>query len=481
MKNGQSEIFSNSVFWAFALSMIYWAYLFFTAVPSIVHDAIGYEDLGRVLSREGWLKYFQTGPNREPLYPLLISISMSIADIFSISYIPIQKLLQICLLFGTQILSLGLLKKLGIKDALAAWVVLYIGLSPAMVNSALSLFSEITAYPLILGIMYALVKAWRSILRADSALKMALLALGTGLLFMLIISVKAIFEYLFLIILLPFLMLIFYSFRQKNRQLAMSAITYTVITFCSVALFLHAFKAMNQKHNGIYAFTNRGAWMLYGTVERRLVQMTPRKIFAALAMVPGDGVCNALFGKEECYHWTFDQTMNLGVEKLGELDALGVPPGRIDAKLIELSKNRILDNPLQYGFLHLVEGGRMFFWESTQVGFVTYPAWLSQLFLFAPFKNGLRLITGSLTAAAFFYLFVFICRNKKLLLSTDHGDSEKVQLCFFLFLTIFIFIQLYSFFCILTRYSFPIAPLYILGISFLLQRMAAGRAEVRKP
>ena len=466
---------------AFAFSICYWIYLFFTSSPTIAHDAISYENLGRMLSREGWLKYFQTGPNREPLYPFLISISMSIADLFSISYIPIQKLLQIFLLFGTQILSLGLLNKLDINDDIAALTVLYIGLSPALVNSALSLFSEIAAYPLILGIMYALVKAWRSILRADPSLKMASLALGTGVLFMLIISVKAIFEYLFLVMLVPFLGLIIYSVLQKNRKQAMSAVTYTVIAFCSVFLFLDAFKSLNQKYNGIYALTNRGAWMLYGTVERRLIPLTPRKVFAALAMVPGDGVCNALFGKEECFHWTFDQTMNLGVEKLGELDALGAPLGQVDAKLMELSKNRILDNPLQYGFFHLVEGGRMFFWESTQVGFVTYPAWLSQLFLFAPFKNGLRLIMGILSAAAFFYLLTFTCRNRRLLLSTDHGDSEKAQLCFFLFLTMFIFIQLYSFFCILTRYSFPIVPLYILGIGVLLQRMAAGRAEVRKP
>jgi len=208
--------------------------------------------------------------------------------------------------------------------------------------------------------------------------------------------------------------------------------------------------------------------------------MTPRKVLAAIAMIPGDGVCNAIFGSEECFHWTFQQTMDLGSKKVGAILSTGIPTSQLDSKLIESSLKEILANPFQYGFFHLVEGGRMFFWESTQIGFVNYPAWLTQLFASVVFKNSIRLIIGCLTIMAFLYIFVFLYQNKNLLLSIEHKNSEKVQVCFFMFLSMFTFIQLYSFFCILTRYSFPIVPLYILSISLLFQKIATIRLQGKK-
>lgn len=461
----------------FILSIVYWIYLLFTARVGVVFDAINYEDLGRMIYHEGWVKYFETGPNREPLYPFLIAISMRIADIFSVSYLYIQKFIQIIILLVTQVLTLKLLRKLEIDSKIIALTILYIGFSPAIVNSAFSLFSEIATYPLILGIIYVAVKAWRSILQGNSCLKLTFLGLFLGVLFILITSTKAIFEFIFPILLLPYLVFIIRAFTQKDKKILTRSTVYILAALLSFGSFLHFFKSMNQKHNGTYAFANRGAWMLYGTVERRTIKMTPKKVLAAISMVPGDGVCIALFGKKECDYWTFNKTMELGVKKSGEIASSGTLPHKIDSKLIELSKQEILNNPIQYGFFHLLEGARMFFWESTQIGFVTYPAWLTKLFTFTPFKNTLRLIIGCFTIASFFYLFLFIFQNKNLLLDTENRRSEKLQICFFAFLIIIFFIQLYSFFCILTRYSFPIVPLYILSMAFLIQKILLARCQ----
>jgi hypothetical protein len=434
-----------------------------------------------MIYEEGWIKFFETGPNREPLYPFLISLSMHLADIFSISYLHIQKFFQLMILLSTQMLALRLLRKFEISNTIIALTILYIGVSPAIVNSTFSLFSEVMTYPFILGILYALTKAWRSILQGAHSLKLVFLGLVTSILFIFITSVKAIFEFLFPVILLPYIFLLLYSLIQKKRKLAVHSVTYILMTFLALSAFLHFFKSINLEYNGNYAFTNRGSWMLYGTIARRLVPMTPPKILAALAMVPGDGICNSLFEEKECYHWTFNKTMDLGVEKMGELSYLGVAPHQIDSQLIESSLQKILDKPWQYAFFHLVEGGRMFFWESTQIGFVTYPVWLNHVFAFFLLKNGLRLVMGGLTITSFFYLLIFIFKNKNLLLSVNHPNAEKLQLCFFQFLIMFTFIQLYSFFCILTRYSFPIIPLYMLGIGFLLQKFATTRVPHQKP
>ena len=88
------NIFRLAVLTVFLLSLIYWVYLVFSAQMQISQDAIGYEGLGRMIYQKGWQEFFETGPQYEPLYPSTISISMSIADRFSISYQLVQKFFQ---------------------------------------------------------------------------------------------------------------------------------------------------------------------------------------------------------------------------------------------------------------------------------------------------------------------------------------------------------------------------------------------------
>lgn len=470
---------NKGILLAFTLPVLYWTYLFFVSEFSIVFDAGGYERLGQLLYQEGWIKYFETGPNREPLYPFLVSIAMRIADIFSISYFYTQKFIHIILLLITQVLTFKLLKKLEIDSKIIALTILYIGFSPAIVNSAFSLFSEIATYPLILGIIYTAVSAWRSILKKDSPLKLMLLGLLMGTLFILITSVKAVFEYVLPVLLLPYLLFIIHSFKQKDKKFAINSIIYIIVASLTLASFLHFYKSTNQKYNGKYAFTNRGAWMLYGTIDRRLIKMTPRNTLAAITMVPGDGVCNALFSKEECRHWTFFVTEGLGRKKVSQLKATGVPDSQIDSQLVKLSLKRILDKPIQYTFFHLLESGRMLFWESTQICFALYPQWLTKVNAFPPLKNGIRLLIGCLTIASFFFIFIFAIQNRKLLFNIEDKDSERMQFCFLMFIIMFSFIQIYAFFCVLTRYSFPIVPLYILSMSFLLHKISTIRHKAK--
>jgi hypothetical protein len=471
---------NKAILIAFTLSLLYWIYLFFTSTFSVVFDAVGYETLGRLIYQEGWIKYFETGPNREPLYPFLVSVAMRVADVLSISYFYTQKFIQILILFVTQVLTLKILKKCGTDSRIIALSIFYIGFSPAIVNSAFSLFSEIATYPLILGIAYTAIEAWRAILKKDPSMKIILLGVLTGILFILITSVKAIFEYIFPLLIASYFIFIPYAFRKKEKKFALNSVIYILSAALVLFSFLHFYKSMNEKYNGKYAFTNRGAWMLYGTVDRRMVKMNPKMVLEAISIVPGDGVCEAIFSKEECRHWTYFVTEELGRKKEQALSESGVPVGELDSQLIKQSAERILENPLKYTFFHLLESGRMLFWESTQICFTIYPKWLTKLFAFTPFKNGIRLIVGGLTIVSFFYLFIFIVQNRALLLNTNDKDSEKLQLCFLMFIIMFAFIQIYAFFCVLTRYSFPIVPLYILSIAFLIQEILNHCRGIKK-
>lgn len=161
----KKSVFQKPLFWPFAISFIYWTYLFLTARMIIDCDAIGFESMGKILAEKGWAQYFSSGPNREPLYPLLISFSMNIGKLFSVSYQAIQTLLQFLILFITQLITLRILRLLNIDNRINALTILYLGISPALVNSALSLYSEIATYPLILAAILVMRESWAFILR----------------------------------------------------------------------------------------------------------------------------------------------------------------------------------------------------------------------------------------------------------------------------------------------------------------------------
>ena len=472
MKSFEKIVLNPEIILAFVLSFFFWGYLFVTTEPRIVYDAMHFQSLGEIIHKDGWIEYFQRGPNREPLYPLLVSISMRLGDSFSISFLHIQRLFQVFILFLTQLLMLRTLKELQIHDTITALILLYIGISPAIVNSTFSLFSEMIAYPLILGILWMLTKSWRS-LPKDPLFKALLNGACLGVLFVLIISVKVIFIFVFPILLCPYLCLTFYAFVRENTKMARNLILFILVAVTIVFSFVHFIKLTNKKYNNHYVFTDRGSGFLYGTVARRTIEATSKDFLTAASMIPGDGVCNSFFGREECYRWTFLKADELGAKKNAELMESGVTPIQADKQLMYLSLKRILKNPFQYAIFHLMEGGRMFFWESTQIGFVVYPPLLERIFISTFFKNGLRLAVGILTLSAFVFIVWFVWRKKHLLLNCEDQESEMVQASFFVVLLIIAFIALYSFFAILTRYSFPIIPLYLIAISLFCQKLTS--------
>ena len=100
------------LFWAYVLPFVYWCYLILTTNFVVVFDSEGYINLANMFYHTSqWAQYFRTGPNREPLYPLLIALSMHIGDWLNISYAYILKILSFLCLATTMFFIQRSLKK----------------------------------------------------------------------------------------------------------------------------------------------------------------------------------------------------------------------------------------------------------------------------------------------------------------------------------------------------------------------------------
>lgn len=469
-------LISVPILLAFTASLVYWLYLFFTTTMLIQWDSIGYQSLGTLIHEQGWISYFQTGPNREPIYPFIISISMGLGNFFSVSYHPIQKFIQLLFLFLTQILTLKILRKLKVGDTLTSLCILYLGFSPALVNSALSLYSEIVTYPIILTIILLSYKAWQSF--QTSWEKPVVLGFLCGLAFIAITFVKGIFEIITPAYLMAYSFFTIKTLIKKNTKLFINSTVFLSTLLLTFYIPLTLYKSLNKKYNGNFALTNRGAWALYGNTTRRMEPFTTKKLFAALAYAPGEGVCKKIFDAESCKYWSFEKSDEFGYGKLHELKNQGIPNEQIDKILIALSLKKVLHNPIQYGLFAGLEGLKMIFWESTKIGFVDYPCWLTTLFNFTLFKDGIRFAMSLLTLAALLYLLKFVWSNRRYISADKKQPDEQTILLSCVFVLITSYIILHSFFFILTRYILPITPLYLITITFFLQRIISHNKQL---
>jgi len=454
----------NPIYAAFLISILYWIYLGLTIKMIVVYDAAAYESLGKIISQQGWGEFFRTGPNREPFYPAMIAFSMNLGKIFGISYQFVQVIIQLLVLFLTQILTLCILRILKINNLLSALTILYLGISPGIVNSALSLFSEIAIYPLILAGLLLIYRSWLSFI--GPKFRIILLAILTSLLFVVMTLNKGIFE---LVTPVFFFLFILSAFFTRNRKLIVNAFLYLVVVLGIFYALVNGYKSVNEIFNGHFTVTNRGAWVLYGSTARRMEPLTKERFLTAIAYVPGEGVCQSVFGEKRCRFWSFWKADELGSQKVSELSNL--PPKAVDNALITLSKQEVLKNPGQYVLLFAIEASKMFFWESTQIGYVVYPAGLTKLFAWAPLKNGLRLAMALLTLLAVVYLFMLLWRKRKEALESE----SSLILPYFCLLFIFSFVSLYSAFSIIARYLLLIVPLYLIIVTYVFQGVFFSR------
>lgn len=449
--------FPSSVAAVFLFSLAYWLYLACATNMELSGDAIGYRDLGRLLQNHGWPAYFETGPNREPLYPLLVMVSMQLESISGIAYTKIMAFFGVLLLSTTQFLIYTVLQKLRVRMSICAATLAYFAISPSMNNTAFSLYSEIIALPLILWLILANIKAYQSI--QSGTIKVALRSgLYLGLVFIAVTFVKGIFEFIFLVFALFYLSAMLTHFLKGKKSIAINCLVLLLAFSACYQIPLTAYKLLNKKYNGHYALTNRGSWALYASCARRAEKLDPERLLTALAYIPGKGFCEDTFGHEKCAFWGIENLDSLGLTKFHEVSA-NTPSSMIDQKMLALSKQKIMRNPVQFLFLMGLDGIKMFFWESTQIGFVDYPPWLRQLYDNRLLKDTWRAVVSLLSLAGFIFL----------IFNLTAGNRPIDSLLIFILMAGFI--GFYALFDTIPRFALPIAPLELITIALLADAM----------
>ena len=450
--------------WVFLSCLVYWTYLILTTRMIIRYDAGAYEALGRMFLEKGWGEYFRTGPNREPGYPLLVSFSMLLGQGLAVSYQHVQAFLQLCLLLISQLLALRTLRVLGVRESIIAPTILYLGISPAIVNSALSLFSEVVTLPLVLASVLFFHHGWLALTGPRS--RIVRTATAAGLTLAALALCKAPFELLTPVLVLAFLLA---GFLTRRPEIAKNTVLFAVVLAAVFSIPVLSVRLANRSFNGQFALTDRGDWLLYGSAARRTVPLTRERLLTALASIPGDGVCRRIFGSEKCFFWTFRTADNLGLTKRSELARQSGDAQEVSRALIRAAFGTIGEHPLQFALLSVVEGSKIFFWESTQIGFVFYPPGLARVFNWTPFKDGLRFLLALGTILGFAHLAAHSwCARRSLLVAPGQVNATGGILPFAVLFLICAYTGVYALVSVVTRYALPIAPLFLISIAFMI-------------
>ena len=457
---------------AFILSFLYWGYLASTTQMIIMHDAQGFQTIGASL-RESGLRACLTQNSREPIYPTIIALSIVLGEILSAHAQSIQVVLQLLLLFLSQWFVFLILKKLGVRRCIQAGAIVYIGISPALVNAALSSFSEITTLPLSAGILLVNLMVLQRV--RDKRTKDVFLLGGLlGILFALMAFVKAAYEFIFFVFLFSYMIAFLIFVFQKKNKLSMSIGVFMlsfVLAFQSLVL---SYKWM-KKNNG-HSFSivkGRGAYVLYNSAALRAEKITLKKILSLAVYTIGPGYCNDVFGIEECSFWNtgnLEEFMHKEEIQKKLREANSEESNRI---LKEAAIKKIKKHPFQFSLLMGMDALRLFFWESTRIGFVVYPHWLEQVFGNQIFKFMIRALMGFCSFFAVLFWVLDIFRKRKKLFALEEQEGLGATYFAFILIIIFSHVGLYAFVgAAVARHALPLAPLYLILIAVCINKLS---------
>ena len=211
------RVFKSPLLYVFLLSFLYWMYLLASSQMIIRYDSLGYEALGTLITEKGWSEYFRGGSHQGTPLPFLISLSMKMSTFLPYSYYKIQTFIQLMILGLSQSLVFLIMQRHRVRGWIISLILLYMAFSPAIINSAFSLYSEILTFPFILGILLCAAHSFRK-LEDAKARHIIFYALLLGVLFTGVTLVKGIYEYIFYFVLFSsFLSSFAHSFLKRKR------------------------------------------------------------------------------------------------------------------------------------------------------------------------------------------------------------------------------------------------------------------------
>jgi hypothetical protein len=460
----------------FFVCLIFWIYLLAFSEMLIVYDATMFESRGWHIYQYGLRSYFEEGPSGEPVYALIISFSIRIAEHFGVDYRFVQSCIQVLLLFMSQISIFYLLWRMQVKKPIILVVTLYVGVSPALINATFSLYSEIVAIGFVPLCIVLSSRAWKFI-HDEKWLATIMVSVGAGIAILIVAMTKGVFEYVAYLIVLPFFFLALRSWYFKKIDLTAKSVVAGLIIFVLVGGGVHSVKFINHQLNGEYSLRCCRNNLLFATTYRRTENINKNSYFEKLgyktetnmiwpqlAYVLGGGFCDRLFTEEECAYFTHINVSYYAYELI-EQKLKGIPLKSRDKEILNLAVQNVRSNPLQYAAITLLEAPQMLLWETTKGGFVKHPVWLAQLYS-SPFRLVLRGAVSIATIVAVFYILVNVFKRQRFDVKSERL-KEKRAILMFSIVTVFSTIGLYSIFTIALRNALPIAPLYALCFAVL--------------
>ncbi|MBF0569256.1 MAG: hypothetical protein HQL18_00570 [Candidatus Omnitrophica bacterium] len=463
---------------AFILCLAYWTYLFFATQIVIVWDADHYISIAKIILNQGWETFFKTGPQREPGYPWLISVSLSLEKTTHLRFEDIQKILQLFMLFLCQAGVMGILRSIKIREIVIALTILYMGISPALLNASLSLFSEIATLPAIVAVILITSRYFAKILsnRPPGFLQSTAFGLLLGLAFFALTAVKGTFELIGPLFLICLLSPTIFIWRKLNKRSALQAALFLIIAGFSLTSLTVAYKWKNFSSNGEYSFTNRGSYHFYGAALDRIQQKTSQEWQLALALADIQGA-EAFPSFTSAKSKSTDALLLPGLERIRQLQNNGLSKTAVAQQLYKEGAQRLLKDPGQYFVLTFLMSLRALFWETFHMGFVAYPGWLQILCENSTLDIWISTLCCFLTVSALIFAGIWLLRSRR----------EKDQT-----LVLTKTIPIYSAFCLITlcietnalgwifkRMLVPAIPLFLILIAFLAENILQWIAKRR--
>ena len=123
---------------------------------------------------------------------------------------------------------------------------------------------------------------------------------------------------------------------------------------------------------------------------------------------------------------------------------------------------------------------KMVFWESTHIGFVAYPNWLSNIYDNQFFARSLTICIGLATLGGLIFSLLFLIKRVPKMFLSSSAPDEAALFIFFSLLLVLPFCGLYAVLFIIKRYLFPLVPLYMILIALALQSFLYSQTKPGK-
>ncbi len=429
-----------AIFLTYCLAICWWGYLSLTSSHFIIFDSEDFMRIAQFFTHGGTVSdYFSTGPNREPLYPLFIALSLNLSSWCHVPFELMYNILSFGILFMIVLTIHRSCEMLKFCFPITWIIVTYTCFSPILINSTLAIYSELLAalFLLLTAVNFSLL-----ITAAINKHPIKLHALYLSLSLLGLTLVKGIGEALSIFIFAS----LFFIIRRYHIRPAI-LIMALIIFYAPLTLF----KATNYIYNKHFALTNRASDSLYGNITRRSkIPLTATNVLSQAATVPvSNDICGSLFTYDQCYQWSMSVGDDTAIHFRQKLAAQQLPDRQQQSLMRQETIHHYVNTLPSQLIYQLIESTKFFFTEMSQGAFVAYAAWIEKIHNHPLVINFFSFVVGGLLFLSFIINIIEACRRK---------DAAVLAL-----LGVFVLVAfLFSFVHVLHRYTIPTLPLLIL-------------------